>query len=87
MAEKDSERREELFLLENEDGEEQEGDIEVNKIERSSRSSGSGGRSSDEDEEEEDRYDYEGGIGRGSSTGTFTSQQWPQSFRYNRSSL
>lgn len=78
MAEKDRERREELFLLENEDGEEQQEDIEVNKIESSSRSSGSGGSGSDE---EEDQYDYEGGIGRGSSTGTFTSQQWPQSFR------
>lgn len=81
MAEKDRERREELFLLENEDGEEQQEDIEVNKIESSSRSSGSGGIGSDEEEEEEDQYDYEGGIGRGSSTGTFTSQQWPQSFR------
>lgn len=81
MAEKDRERREELFLLENEDSEEQQHqDIEVNKIESSSRSSGSGGSGSDE-EEEDDQYDYEGGIGRGSSTGTFTSQQWPQSFR------
>ncbi|ESR34340.1 Amino acid transporter AVT1A [Citrus sinensis] len=80
MAEKDREKREELFLLENEDGEEQQQDIEVNKIGSSSSSSASGGSGSDE-EEEEDQYDYEGGIGRGSSTGTFTSQQWPQSFR------
>lgn len=80
MAEKDREKREELFLLENEDGEEQQQDIEVNKIGSSSGSSASGGSGSDE-EEEEDQYDYEGGIGRGSSTGTFTSQQWPQSFR------
>lgn len=79
MAE-DREKREELFLLENEDGEEQQQDIEVNKIGSSSSSSASGGSGSDE-EEEEDQYDYEGGIGRGSSTGTFTSQQWPQSFR------
>lgn len=78
MAGKDREKREELFLLENEDGEEQQQqDIEVNKIESSS-SSASGGSGSDE---EEDQYDYEGDIGRGSSTGTFTSQQWPQSFR------
>ncbi|KAH9680209.1 Amino acid transporter AVT1A [Citrus sinensis] len=80
MAEKDREKREELFLLENEDGEEQQQDIEVNKIGSSSGSSASGGSGSDE-EEEEDQYDYGGGIGRGSSTGTFTSQQWPQSFR------
>ncbi|KAL9408806.1 hypothetical protein AB3S75_047234 [Citrus x aurantiifolia] len=79
MAE-DREKREELFLLENEDGEEQQQDIEVNKIGSSSSSTASGGSGSDE-EEEEDQYDYEGGIGRGSSTGTFTSQQWPQSFR------
>lgn len=85
MAEKDREKRGELFLLENEDGGEQQQDIEVNKIGSSSSSSASGGSGSDE--EEEDQYDYEGGIGRASSTGTFTSEQWPQSFRYDTSSL
>ncbi|KAI9160895.1 hypothetical protein LWI28_012536 [Acer negundo] len=66
MAEKDTEERKQEFFLENDDDDE---DIEVNKFNDTT------------SDEEEDIANREVGRGSCSPGGTFTSHQWPQSYR------
>ncbi|KAK1577248.1 hypothetical protein Q3G72_020147 [Acer saccharum] len=66
MAEKDTEESKQEFFLENDDDE----DIEFNKF-----------NDTTSDEEEEDIASDEAGRGSCSPGGTFTSHQWPQSYR------